>query len=244
VTAADSISGPVGNGELLRAKIRLGARFLTPTIDAFWEQPRLVEVFPEFLVAIYGSVRATVPLMEAASSVALRLDETDPVAAALPGYFRQHMQEECDHDEWLLRDLEVIGRAREDVTNGLPNPTISEMVGAQYYWIFHSHPVALLGFFAVLEGNPPRQEDLTTIQARTGLPSEAFRMLRHHAELDERHASELFEFIDRLPLTARHVELIGMSALHTLLALQRFFDGLLMENAGISPPRGRASCDE
>jgi len=40
---------------------------------------------------------------------------------------------------------------------------------------------------------------------------------------------ELFEFIDDLPLTARHTELLGMSALHTLIALQRFFDALLVE---------------
>jgi len=186
VRTADSGAGLVVNGELLRAKIRLAAGALRPAIDAFWDHPRLPEMFPDFLVAIYGSVRATIPLMEAASSTSLRLD--DPVAASLPGYFQKHAQEEINHDEWLLRDLEVMGFARDDETSRLPHPVISEMVGAQYYWIFHSHPVALLGFFAVLEGNPPQNEDLSAVQARTGLPSEAFRMLRDHAEIDDRHA--------------------------------------------------------
>ena len=127
--AGDSTTGLVGNGELLRAKIRLGAGALRPAIDAFWDHPRLAEMFPDFLVAIYGSVRATIPLMEAASSASLRLD--DPVAASLPGYFQRHAQEEIDHDDWLLRDLEVIGFARDDVTSRLPHPVISEMVGAQ-----------------------------------------------------------------------------------------------------------------
>ncbi len=232
MTAVDSTAGHLRSGEWLRAKIRLSAGLLSPTTDAFWEHPRLAEVFQEFLIAIYGSVRATVPLMEAASRVSMVLGETDPVAAALPEYFRTHIAEELDHDEWLLRDLEALGHAREDVTDGLPNPAIAAMVGAQYYWIFHSHPVALLGFFAVLEGNPPRNEDLVTIQSRTGLPGEAFRMLRHHAELDEQHARELFEFIDGLPLARRHTELIGISALHTLMALQSFFAGLCVENRG------------
>ena len=33
--------------------------------------------------------------------------------------------------------------------------TAAALVGAQYYWIRHVHPVALLGYVMLLEGYPP-----------------------------------------------------------------------------------------
>ena len=43
------------------------------------------------------------------------------------------------------------------------------VVGAQYYWILHYHPVALLGWIGLLEGYPPAPEMLDELMARTGL---------------------------------------------------------------------------
>jgi hypothetical protein len=52
-------------------------------------------------------------------------------------------------------------------------------------------------------------------------------MLRHHAELDSDHATELFALVDALPLSDHHHELLGVSALHTLSTAQLLFDGLV-----------------
>jgi Iron-containing redox enzyme len=109
-------------------------------------------------------------------------------------------------------------------------PAIAALVGAQYYWIHHAHPVALLGFFGVLEGHPPTLPHLDDVQTRTGLPADAFRMLRHHAELDAVHGQEVFQFIDRLPLETRHVELLGTSALHCVGALGALFQDLVSDS--------------
>src|SRR2546429_520773 len=62
------------------------------------------------------------------------------------------------------------GRPREDlgmrggpgggVGRRPPADSTARAVGAQYYWIRHHHPVALLGYVAVLEGRPPSVEFL------------------------------------------------------------------------------------
>jgi hypothetical protein len=215
-----------GHGQLLKRKIALAAPLLQPATGALWDHPRLSEMFPEFLVAIHGSVRATLPLMEAAVRVAARDRHTDAVCGALCEYLPEHIEEEREHEEWLLQDLEVLGLRRQDVLGRIPMPAVAAMVGAQYYWIFHVHPVALLGFFAVLEGHPPTLGHLAEIERRTGLPSDAFRMLRHHAELDVVHADELFSRLDALPLSRQLVELVGTSALHTMAMLTSFFGDL------------------
>jgi hypothetical protein len=212
-------------GDLLRRKIALAAPVLHSSCGRFWEHEHLSELFPLFLAAIHGSVRATVPLMQAA--MAASRASRDALGTLLYDYFEHHIAEEADHEEWLLQDLEVLGICRDAVLADPGAPSIAALVGPQYYWIRHGHPVALLGFFAVLEGHPPTLEHLEDVRRRTGLPRAAFRMLEHHAELDAVHGDELFSLIDRLPLEPAHVELIGVSALHTLGAIGDLFASLV-----------------
>ena len=37
----------------------------------------------------------------------------------------------------------------------MPPPSVAGLVGSQYYWILHHHPVAFLGYVALMEGYPP-----------------------------------------------------------------------------------------
>ena len=56
----------------------------------------------------------------------------------------------------------------------IPPPSAAALAGAQYYWIRHVHPVAILGFIAVLEGTPPDVEFFENLADRIGLPRQAF----------------------------------------------------------------------
>src|SRR5207244_6917852 len=89
---------------------------------------------------------------------------------------------------------------------------------AVYYWIFHFHPVAVLGYLE-LEAYHPNVSGVERLIERTGLPREGFRQLLLHAKLDVAHARELHRVIDHLPLEPRHEQLIGLSALHTMSLL-------------------------
>jgi hypothetical protein len=204
---------------VLPALLGLGPRLI--------EHPLVADVYPEFLFTSHCIIRASVPLMEAARERAEALGEGDVVSAALAGYLEEHITEEMDHDEWLLDDLEVVGSDRAIVLARPPSPSVAALVGAQYYWTFHYHPVALLGYIAVLEGYPPSLRLIEDLRSRTGYDARAFRTLRIHAELDPGHREELDELLDILPLTREQSTIMGLSAIHTVGALTRAYEEIV-----------------
>jgi hypothetical protein len=105
------------------------------------------------------------------------------------------------------------------------------MVGSVYYWTLYAHPVAILGYAAVLEGTPPTATFVDRLWRQTGFPPDAFHTLREHSDIDEEHRPELFALLDNLPLTARHEAIVGMTALQTADLLVAIGDELL-EAAG------------
>jgi hypothetical protein len=197
-----------------------------------WNHPRLAELFPRYLIRLHGVVRAGVPMMEVALDQARRLEPTDPIAPHLIEYFSEHIPEEQDHDEWLLDDLVDLGYSRAAVLAEVPSPLIASVVGAQYYWIRHHHPVALMGYLFLLEGNPPTVGHVDRIQAATGLPACAFRCLMHHAVADVGHREDLFRAFDAMPLDAEQRGLVGLSATWSQHLLAESLAGLLQEFEG------------
>jgi heme oxygenase-like protein len=159
-----------------------------------------------------------VPLMETALARARTLSGVDSIAKGLAEYLERHIPEEIHSDEpggAVLDDLEAVGVDSTLVRASLPPPKIAALLGAQYYWIFHHHPVALLGFLE-LEAYHPRTSTLERLIERTALPRDGFRQLLLHAKLDEAHGKELNRVLDSLPLECEHEQLIGLSALQTI----------------------------
>lgn len=187
------------------------------------QHPQVAELYPEFLFTSHCIIRASVPLMETARERAEALGEGDAVAVALAGYLEEHITEELHHDEWCLDDIEAVGGDRAAVLARPPAPSVAALVGAQYYWVLHYHPVAVLGYIAVLEGYPPSPQLIDDFRSRSGYDEEAFRTLRAHAELDPGHAEELDAVLDSLPLTHEQSTVIGLSGIHTVGALARAY---------------------
>jgi hypothetical protein len=168
-----------------------------------------------------------VPLTEAALARSLELDGLEPLAAPLASYFAEHIDEERHHDETLLGDLDVLGLDRATVLERMPSPAVAGLVGSQYYWIRHYHPVAFLGYVALMEGYPPTPELIETLIARTGYSPEAFRTYVEHAELDPGHRDRLDRTIDALPLEAWHETALGISAIATAGLAARSLEEIL-----------------
>ncbi|HJQ11177.1 MAG TPA: iron-containing redox enzyme family protein [Gemmatimonadaceae bacterium] len=196
-------------------KLQLSVDEYAAAARAFWTQRRLAELLPDYLFCIHTIIRASVPLMEAACDKARGLSARDPVAASLAAYLGHHVPEERHHDDWLLDDLAELGVSREEVLRKVPSPTVAMLVGAQYYWIHHYHPVALLGYIAVLEGYPPEEDHILSVIERTGLTPRAFRTFLKHARLDPHHRDDLDAALDSMALTKGHESLVAMSALET-----------------------------
>ena len=211
----------------LRAKIWLVSPPYAVACRRLIDHPRVAEALPEFLFQFHCIIRTTVPLMEAAIERSDMMSLTDPVADGVGDYLKQHVEEERDHDEWLLGDLEVLGWDRQTALRRVPTPTVAALAGAQYYWVLHYHPVALLGYFAFMEGSPPTPALIDELVAKTGHPRVAFRTLEKHGELDPGHSEEIDRVIDSLPLTPEHETVLGLSAMSTANLLWRMAEEVL-----------------
>jgi hypothetical protein len=197
----------------LRLRMAMTNGHLVRSLDALWTSPDIARLFPEYLILLHQVIRASVPLMEAARSEALKLPIGDPLRDPLASYFQHHIDEEKDHDDWTLEDLSAAGFSKDEILNRIPLPTTAAFVGCQYYWIYHHHPVGLLGYILMLESDPGTTEVYDDLERRTGLPKALFRTYRMHGELDPQHVKELDEFIDSLPLSESHLSLMGISAM-------------------------------
>ena len=164
------------------------------------------------------------PLTETALARARELGD-DPLAA----YLAEHVTEELGHDETLLGDLERVGLPRKTILDRMPPPSVAALVGSQYYWIYHHHPVAFLGYVALMEGYPPTTDLIEALIERTGYPRDAFTTYLEHAELDPGHRDHLDETLDALPLEPRDEGIIGISAIATAMWAARSLEELLPE---------------
>jgi len=214
---SSAIAAGVSASAQLRSKIALISAPLATALGTIFNRPgdlrhRLVA----HAVLIHQITRASGPLMEAARDTCRLRPEDDSAAAGLASYLERHIEEERHHDLWLLEDLESAGVARADVLAVPPPAAVAGMVGAQYYWIRHHDPVALVGYMLMLECNAPEPETLAALQRESGLPARFFRTHRIHAELDPDHQADLLDLATALPLSEAQRALIDASILHTL----------------------------
>jgi hypothetical protein len=215
------------NSQRLRKKIQLVLPELFAAIQSFMKHPQITALYPEYLFVLHTMMRASVPLMEEALEVAKTREAYDPVASGLVTYLTQHIREELYHDDWLLEDMALIGVRRSQVLERLPSPIVAVLVGSQYYWIRHYHPVALLGYISVMEGYPPTKDYVEDLQRKTGYPSQAFRTLAKHGYLDPYHRDGLDKTLDALPLQPTQEALISISAMQTVDLAARAFEEMV-----------------
>lgn len=223
--AAESAASGTASSRL-RRKLALAIGPFAQACTALVENSRLAELWPDYLIVQHQIIRATVPLTEAAAESARALED-DPVAPELVLYLDEHVDEERGHDDNLLIDLESLGRDRESVLGRMPSPAVAALVGAQYYWIRHHHPIAFLGYVALMEGYPPTPKLIDTVAARSGHPREAFRTFAEHGDLDPRHRDHLNETLDSLPLTREHEAVMAISAMATAAFVARAVEEVL-----------------
>jgi hypothetical protein len=206
--------------ERLRLKVELASPALGRTSLLLLGHPRTRDLFPRFLAAGYHIARAAVPLMETARARTHELAD-DAVAQALEPYLERHIEEEMHSEEpggAVLADLEALGADTAELRAGLPPRKLAALIDAQYDWILHRHPVAVLGFLE-LERFHTRRPTIERLIETTGLPRAGFSQLLLHAELDVGHAEELDRLYDSLPLEPWHEQLVGESAFYTISRL-------------------------
>lgn len=238
-SVADHPGDTFTNSQRLRAITSRVRTRLNPLIREVWFHPRLGELYPEFLFAMYGVTVASAPAMRAAAQRCAEVKNNDPLASWLGDYYLEHAEEEADHGEWLLADLGSFGVPRQRVLERLPYPSVAALVGSQYYWMLHVHPIAYLGYIAVLE-EPAHMEFLEEVSERTGIPLSSMSCHTRHAELDPGHVAEFDAALDSLQLTKQHRDLITVSAITTIGHMEQVFKDILEHFERISDPAAAA----
>lgn len=141
-------------------------------------------VFLRNLAFIYQVIIASENLLRVGIAMA-------PAGSPLLNFFEDHLSEERGHAQWLLQDLQRAGYKLQ-----AHDWAAVELVGAQYYLMFHVNPVLLLGYMAVLEGNPMPLAKVEELEQLHG--ADLCRTLRYHAVHDVRHGEDIFDFFDTL----------------------------------------------
>ncbi|ETK37749.1 iron-containing redox enzyme family protein [Microbispora sp. ATCC PTA-5024] len=194
-----------------------------------WETDAPGDAYRRWLAVSYAMMRATVPLLTLARDECDRLAD-DPVSAPLRAYLCEQVSGEAGHDTWVAGDYGLAGGDPDQLRRFDAPPAVARLIGAQYYWIRHAHPVALLGHIAVLEWNPPPRALAQELARRCALPPEAFKTIVGHADLDAEHGASLRRVLDALPLTERLDRLLTTSALASA-------EGLIDVTTAITPKR-------
>ena len=118
------------------------------------------------------------------------------------------------------------GLIEKQVFSRLPYTSVSALIGSQYYLARHVHPVAVLGYIAVVE-NPKTPEYLEELAVRTGLPIESMSTLLKHSHLDKVHVADFDRMLDALSLTTRQRDIMTASGIATVSYLEAFFVDVL-----------------
>jgi len=201
-------------GERLTAKLQLVLPAMRQASYEMWVGTDPRETYIEWLRVTHSMIRATVPIMMTAAEECMHR-VGDPVAEGFAKYLVKHIREEYGHDTWAADDYRAAGCDPADLRTLAVSGAVAALVGSQYYWIRHVHPITLLGHMAIIEGYPPSTDRAAELARQTGLPREAFTAIERHAVVDPHHRKDLYRQIDTLPLTPWHEKLLGMSALHT-----------------------------
>ena len=196
----------------LRAKLEMAYPVVAADVVAdLGRASACASSIPMYLTIWHGIVRSAVPLIEAARDRALPcLRRTTRSPRGSCPYFEHHGARGGRPRRLAARGPR--GARRRSPTrrwNRIPSPRVAKLVGAQYYWLRHAHPVSLLGHMGVVEGYSPPDGFADRLMERTGYPRDAFRAIRRHERLDIKHKRELYELIDELPLTRRAREAHG-----------------------------------
>jgi hypothetical protein len=199
------------------------------------------ELLPRYLAAAYPLTSTMVPLMECALERALASAPDDPVAAGLAEYLERHIPEETHSEEpggAARDDLRALGIDADTLLAQRPSAKMAALIGSQYFWIYHYHPVAILGFLE-LEAYHPQAATVERLIEKTGYPREGFRQLVLHAKLDAVHGRDLHRVLDSLPLEWWHEQLIEVSAIQSICYLIDAMLDVVQDSAPI-PVAGRS----
>ncbi len=181
--------------QLLAATETARQEFLqTPVLHAAINGQVSHQAYIVFLSQAYHHVKHTLPLLMACGS---RLPlEPRWMREAIADY----IEEEKNHEMWILNDIRACGADADAVRYGLPHHSTEMMVAYAYYTIERINPLGFFGMVLVLEGSSTQLacKAAAAIQQNLGLPDAAFSYLNSHGALDIEHMQFYQQLMDKI----------------------------------------------
>ena len=171
-----------------------------------------LDAFASYLAATAHIIRASTDLMKCAADLLY----THSISNRLHTYFLDHVQEEYEHYDWILKDLSRLDCDTSLMLSQTRTHEVTAVPGIGYYYIRNINPICVVGYIAVMESSPPTDEVISRLQSATGACEDSFRTLRAHGTLDLDHADELFTLLGSLELSNTEKLNINEMALRTL----------------------------
>ena len=149
-----------------------------------------------YLIFLYTLVCTSVPLMENALREIEKIKDDTLILIKYQEYIIKHIEEENNHDKWLIEDLRKLGVNPQQIQKIIPSPYIASLTGSQYYWINHFHPISFLGYLFVIERYPPSLDQITSLAKRLEIELDDIYTLKMHSEEDPKHIREICDLVD------------------------------------------------
>lgn len=112
----------------------------------------------------------------------------------------EYIEEEVDHEEWILNDIEAAGGDKEKARNSTPNLATQLLIAYNYDYINRKNPVGFFGMVFMLESTSTQiaNKGADAVKEKLGLPKKAFSYLYSHGELDISHMKFFEETVNKI----------------------------------------------
>lgn len=175
----------------------------------------------EYNVRLHQVVRASIPIMADAESMIRRTAPNHIECVA--SYLKNHCIEEHGHDLWIEHDLVEIKSDKS--LDLLPSISAARLVGEAYYIIRHHSPLAILGYIAAIECNPPGKafvDRLARISDGRGVGA-----IAEHSVVDVQHSQELIDLFNIIAVSEKEEETILYCARRTMVNSIEFVNDII-----------------
>lgn len=187
-----------------------------------------------FLEQLYHMVWHFVPTIAAAA--ARCGDDRRDVRYAL----YDHIEQEKDHETWVLNDIEAVGGDPDIARRSLPIAPIQALIGYNYDIVQRVNPCGVFGMVHVLEEIAVgfASEASEALSESIGLPSpEGISFLSSHGTMDVDHLTKLRDLLDTFDDAADKSIVIEASRVNYRL-FRTIFEEPLLPSSAISTSSG------
>jgi pyrroloquinoline quinone (PQQ) biosynthesis protein C len=132
-------------------------------------------------------------------------------------FLYEHMQEESEHEQWVMNDLEAVGTSSSTVLAHQPSLDTMALVGYNYWSADRRDPCSVLGMMYTLEVIASVYGGTFSDAIRSALLLEGDRgvsFISSHATMDAEHMAELRTVLNTVEDTAAQEAIVESTLLN------------------------------